>query len=177
MILFPRWTGPKGHPPILMGKTSLVKYIRINNGIKQCVVSVYAFDKFRNAKPYIQSAIIDRLYCRGKPDKIMEYLRDLDLSNIFYNAYYDGKEILLMVPLGKIVPDLKIEILRLGSKTINIPFSTRTWDLMLWPRTWNPKSKKYIIEVMGTDNIDELSNMADAPIKRLKRSGKLIGKE
>ncbi len=104
---------------------------------------------------------------------MMGHLRDLDLSQTAYNAYYDGSEILLIVPLGEIVPDLKRELKALQQHK-SIPFSSRTWDLMLWPRTWNPKTKKYVIEVRGTDDLDKLSDMADKPIKRKPMYGTLI---
>lgn len=162
---------------MLMGKSSLVNYVKTYNGRKQCLVSIYAFERFRNNKPYVQSALIDTLFTRGKPERMMEYLRLLDPRDIRYHAYYDGKEILLLVPLGTVVPSIRDEIdsyeCELGSK-LGITFSTRTWDLMLWPRTWNPKARKYVVEVTGKDKIEDLDDLASKSIKRINPNTKII---
>lgn len=171
-MLFPRWTGPDGDPSKLMGKISLINYVKIYNGRKQCLVSVYSFGKFRNHKPYIGSAVIDTLYTRGEPEKVIEYLRILDLIDVRYNAYYDGKEILLMVPLGCISMSLKNEIAL--ASFLNIPFSNDRLGLMLWPRTWNPKARKFVVEITGRDKLEDLDTLASKSVKRVNTNKTLL---
>lgn len=169
-MLFPRWTGPDSKPPMLLSKFSLVNYINSYNGRRQCLVSIYAFTTFRNHKPNISTAMIDTLYVRGNLEEMLGHMSNLDLKQIMYNAYYDGNEILILVPLGHVV-DFATFKRWTRAPFLNFTFSTRTWDLMLWPGTWNPKTKKYVIEVRTEDEIEDLPEMASKPIKRPKKKG------
>jgi len=170
---FPRWTGPRGKPQVLMGTSSLVQYIQTYNGRKPCTVSVYAFERWRNQKPYVQSALIDSLYTKGKPEIMLEYVRDLDLSSVRHTARYDGESIDIIVPLGTIVPSLREEISK-AREIVDIPYSQRTWNVLLWNRTWNTKTKRYVTEVLSSDTLEDLDALATKPLKRPRSKGTII---
>ena len=171
-MLFPRWTGPDGNPRVLLGRASLIEYVRSYNGRKPVWISVYAFDRFRNRKPVVQSAYIDCLYIRGQPEDCIDYikqLRDLDLS---HRAVYDGSGIDIILPLGKVYSDIW-SVIHDAKGVVDLPYSSRTWDLHLWYRTWNPKTKRYVIDVDELD-ISKLDDLSKKPIKGKRRGGKFI---
>lgn len=164
-MLFPRWTGLDSDHSILLGKESLVSYINTYNGRKACTVSVYAFREFKNSKPVIQSAIIDCLYSIGAPDTQLENLKWLDLASVKYVSRFDGENIDIILPLKEIA-DTLYDTAMMGRKKTNIRFRVNPTDLFLWNNTWNPKTRRFVIETVSTDTVPLLSEISKIQQKR-----------
>ena len=157
---------------MLLGQSSLIEYVQTFNGREPVQISVYAFGRFRNRKPVVQSAFIDCLYLRGDPEEYIAYVKQLNERNILHRSRYDGEYIDSIIPLSRIYDNIHDTVDSM-KETINLPYSRKTWDLHLWYRTWNPKTNRYVIDVC-TDDLDKLDKLSTNPIKGSKISGKYI---
>jgi len=162
-LIFPRAT-PYGK--VLIGEASLIRYIETNNNFRTCRVSVYAYNKFHNNKPYLTSAAVDLLfYSTDNLSEGIRYTRKLTDMNIRHACTYDGITIDLMVPLGYVSKDMHSDVLS-GRELTGIRFSTNRWDYFTWVRTYNTKSRRFCIRVLPDDKAEDLDQMATKPLNR-----------
>lgn len=164
-MLFPRLSV---YGNMILGIGSLELFIENNNGVRTCAISIYAFDRIFNDKPYIQSAVIDLIYCKAEKSKGIDYLKKLEELNVRYTAFYDGKDFTIMCPLSDITDyhTMKHDIIPKTIEKTNIPFTSKVIGFVTWHRTFNTRSKKYCVKVFGNDKTNMLDIIASKPTSR-----------